>query len=186
MTHLRQELKRRTQASHNLLDAAMSDADIASPQGFTHFLQSHQMGYDALLSRDVMEPMANLLQDLRDRCRADLKALGTRPIQRQAATPDYLDPLAIDYVIGGSSFGAEVLRRRWKDTQDASVRAASAYFSAPSRMTVWRSFLDDAASIPAESPRANQIILDANKVFGVFLAAAKTARQGDELTDARS
>ena len=83
MTHLRQELKRRTQASHNLLDAAMSDADITSPQGFTHFLQSHQMGYDALLSHDVMEPMANLLRDLRDRCRADLKALGKRPIQSQ-------------------------------------------------------------------------------------------------------
>ena len=53
------------------------------------------------------------------------------------------------------------------------MRGAGAFFGMPSRGAAWRLFCEDAAATPAQGEEADAILRDANRVFGLYLAALR-------------
>ena len=122
-----------------------------------------------------------LLGDLVER---DLEALDTQPVYVTPTWPDVPDGMAMDYVLFGSRLGTQVLRRRWAVGSDPVVKAADAYFSAPSFISAWQQFCRDAERLPAQSELADQVVADANHLFDFYASCASEAQSKTETMNA--
>lgn len=175
---LRMRLKSGTRERHDLLDEIVSRFDMAHAGGFARFLRMQHAAHARLAPLCADPALARRLTDISERSVQDLRRLGVAlPTVAKAAGGPF-DSVALSYVIGGSAFGSGILEKRWSASTDPKVRSASAYFSAPSRMPTWRAFLEDAVSVPEGTPREALVIADANRVFDLFLDAAREASSG--------
>ncbi|MEL6957859.1 MAG: biliverdin-producing heme oxygenase [Pseudomonadota bacterium] len=166
-TSLRARLREDTRERHHALDQRVSSYDLTTPSGFMCFLT---MQVTALRS---IEPHAkdaasyNAIQDLRARAQADLHHFDQpRPMGRAIKAPS---ALAVDYMIGGSRLGTQVLKRRWQDARDPLVRKASAYFTAPSYIDLWQGFCATAERIPPYGAVADRIVNDVDDLFSFYV-----------------
>ena len=167
---LRSRLRAETADDHARLDSAISTADVATRSGFVRFMQTHEAAFRALDSV-ARSPQ---LHDLADRAARDLQSLGAEAVvlpRIEAA----LDPWAVEYVVQGSRLGTKVLKRRWQESTDPQVRAASAYFDAPSDPAAWRSTCDALDALPAKGAEADRIVADARRIFDIFSDALARA-----------
>ena len=173
MPNLRERLRAGTRARHEDVDAAFSQLDLRERDGLARFLDAQGGALRAIRctsGRHAAEAGA-LRAEMLGAVEADLRHLGHRA--ERAPPPVDLHPTAVLYILLGSALGAQVLRRRWLASGDPLVRGAGAYFGLPPRGAAWRLFCEEAAATPAQGEEADAILRDANRVFGLYLAALR-------------
>lgn len=174
--NLRTRLRSDLTEVHATLDSQISAFDLRTRTGFASFLRIQHGGLSALHHAGAGDLTRDAIADLQDRARLDLLTLGVPPLTRAETLPGDLHPLAVDYVIAGSRLGSQLLHKRWLSSDDTAVRAASAYFSAPGHIDLWKAFCGRAAALPAEGPESDRILRHAAAIFALFghHAAAET------------
>lgn len=116
----------------------------------------------------------NMIDDLRDRARADLDRLGIAAHEGAvmpavtAFVASRVHPLAIEYVVAGSRLGNAVLTKRWRNGSAHGAGAASDYFTASDHLDAWKSFVRQAEAMPASGDMADAVVRDAADVFLLF------------------
>jgi heme oxygenase len=119
----------------------MSKLDLTKRHGYCRFLQSHHFAYvrlAAMLNSPVVEELAGLLA-------TDLECLGCEAID--LSEPDTLKVssnaphmIGVSYVLGGSHFGKNVLRKRWSKSDDAAVKDSGRFLQSDGNRKLWLNF----------------------------------------------
>ncbi|WP_425093504.1 hypothetical protein [Tropicimonas sp. S265A] len=169
-------LRRALRAPHDVLDDLLSKFDLTSQDGLACFLRVHQGGLSTIARSAPSEDLCRVVNDLEARAKKDLITLGccpTNDIVGEDEILDALDPVALDYILGGSQMGNSVLKKRWEAATDPTVRSASAFFSATSARDLWPRYLSVADTMPGTSTRAEGITRDASRIFQIYADLAK-------------
>ncbi|RYH00985.1 hypothetical protein EU805_16140 [Salipiger sp. IMCC34102] len=168
----RHDLKARTQAEHDRVDAALSALNLAVAPDFIRFLSLHRACFGAMVQACTHgSAMQDTLNDICTRIDDDLHTLGAPPVASLPVDLGRVDPLALDYMLEGSRLGSKVLRRAWVQSDDVVVRKAGRYFATPAPVERWRAVCAKLSDIDADSPRAACIVADAKRLFGLFTFA---------------
>ncbi|TNJ48425.1 biliverdin-producing heme oxygenase [Phaeobacter sp. B1627] len=170
--NLRLMLRHGLRTAHDALDASVSRFDLTEIDGMIAFLRVQEAALARLPMSQASGPTAAAIADLTERARADLQQRGVSCLQIESPDLSRLHPLAVDYVIGGSRLGAEVLQRRWASGRAAELGVGGQYMSAPRYIDIWRDFCASAADISGGTPLARRICGDASDLFALFETAA--------------
>ncbi|MEO1640114.1 MAG: biliverdin-producing heme oxygenase [Pseudomonadota bacterium] len=174
---LRLRLREDTKTAHRALDVRVSGFDLQRPEGLAGFLAMQSGALQYLLTLDPEPDCAAVMQDLLQRADDDLVTLGARRATLPENALTEAHPLAIDYVIGGSRLGTQVLKQRWATSTHPLVQTADAYFGAPTHIAHWKAFCATAEAMPADSAEADLIVIDARRLFVFYEVCAVAARQ---------
>lgn len=140
---LRDQLKQRTRARHDAVEARFDRHDIATLHGLEATLRAHAIALDWCVAvlPGFMVAERNQLKALRFAASCDLRRLGlfdqTSPPRPDNWTVPH--PLGLIYVIAGSRLGARVLLKRLAGSGDERVLAATAYLACPAGDDLWQS-----------------------------------------------
>ena len=155
---------------------------IAHP--ISRFFLTHQLAYRALLAA---LPRRNWVSGVL-RCglsalNEDLQVLGVSGLNRpMIGLRDPIHPLGVAYVVCGSHFGKQVLRRRWAVSADPQVQAAGAYLASDHLKAGWFRFLDEIEFLTDPVNDLHLLAADADKTFALFydsLIAVKNWKSAD-------
>lgn len=145
--------------------------DIAERDGFLIFAQVHFACFGILLGSETKSARGkDMLGEMVDALDKDLRRLGSTEHRVPRSTGMNFDPLALDYMVGGSRLGTKILRKRWAATLDPKVQDADTYFNLTSDPNYWRETCDALADITVDGPRAQRILNDTQAMFGLFEA----------------
>ena len=175
--NLRQRLLRDLKSAHDDLDGLVSRFDLGENGGLKAFLLMHEAALKNIPLTHLGTAATTAVGDLLQRARLDLATLGVRPMVLDRPLNRNIQPLAVDYVIGGSRLGAEVLKRRWQASPTARSGSGTAYMNAPRHLDAWRSFCEDALTLAADTPYADNVVRDAADIFALFMTSAEKAYQ---------
>ncbi|WP_095588255.1 biliverdin-producing heme oxygenase [Actibacterium ureilyticum] len=165
----RKALKDATQPDHERVDRLLSAFDIATRDGFASFLAVHRRCYLAMLRAAAPGGTAsNSLDGMLADIEIDLATLNAPHDVDPAPVAKQVDALALDYLIEGSRLGTQVLKRAWAGSRDPIVQEARAYFTTAPISGRWAEVCRALSEIPADSPRAETIIRDTKRLFGMF------------------
>ncbi|MEX0280109.1 MAG: hypothetical protein AB3N13_02835 [Arenibacterium sp.] len=162
----------------------MSRFDLTTVTGLSGFLAMQSSALIALKPLAEDARCNELVLSLIGLAECDLEVLDTQPVHM---TPEWSKPpdmMAIDYVILGSRIGTQVLRKRWARSDAPLVKAASAYFSAPSFIALWHQFCRVAEQSPAQGQNADQVVKDAKHLFEFYASCANAALSETETVNA--
>lgn len=175
----RDALRAATRDSHEGVDAAFGQFDLADEASYRAFLTAHarvvpsvEAFLDAHQPADL-QPWAEVRRW--PALRADLAALGIAPPATVpfAMASDIASVCGVTYVLEGSRMGGALLSRR------VAPGLPSAYLGAPPQIPLWRAFfagLDDHLATPDAVDRACQAALQTFQVFHAAGAAATEAQ----------
>lgn len=177
---LRDRLRADTRAAHDALDRGFERFDLATREGLGGFLAAHGAALGALRSTPGKgsEQAEALRRDAVAAVEGDLQSLG-RQAGPAVAGPG-LHPSAVLYVLLGSRLGLRVLERRWAASVDPRVAGAGRLFGLAGRVAEWRRFCEEAGAESGEGPEADRVVADAERAFGLYLAALRDAGSGPE------
>tara|TARA_R110002012_G_scaffold232467_1_gene405291 strand:- start:11008 stop:11565 length:558 start_codon:yes stop_codon:yes gene_type:complete len=168
----RHALRDRSRKDHDLVDRMITTLDITRLDDFANFLQIHLSCFVLMQSR-ASEPCLSTatLSDMIAELAADLDILSAKPKTPPLPLPRKLDPLAIDYMVAGSRLGSKILCKRWGASTDPRVRRANNYFGQAGDPKLWPATCRALTAIPADGPRAADIVKDTKTQFQLFAAA---------------
>lgn len=169
---LRHRLRADLRDSHGQLDAIVSQFDLCKIDGLTAFLSMHAMALNGLDVSDGVLSTETLIGTMRDRAVQDLRQVDAPFAAGPPLPPIQVHHLSIEYVIGGASLGMSVLKERWAQSLQPTVRAMNAYFSASFPRDVWSSFCNRARQIGADDPLSDTVVSDAIAIFDRYIACA--------------
>lgn len=172
---LRQRLRHETTMAHEALDTRLSKLELTKVGGLSVFLEAQSMALGALEKMSEQARTSETIRILHRAADADLNSLGVNPTQNPPSLAARPEPLAIDYIVAGSRLGTAVLRKRWAEATDPTVKNASSYFTAPVFIETWREFCQTADSLPGDCASSDRIVADANALFDFFEACALRA-----------
>lgn len=103
----RSHLRRVTRVAHERVDAAFGNFALATPKGYSSFLQAHDIALAWVAGSSIVE-----VGPLRGHIAADLADQGQRPWNIPFVGPRTRGHgLGVGYVLAGSHFGAQLLVR---------------------------------------------------------------------------
>ena len=165
-------LRHGLRTAHDALDASVSRFDLTGIDGTIVFLCLQGAALARCPISEASSATAAAIADLTARARADLHRRGVSCLRMDTPNLSRLHPLALDYVIGGSRLGAEVLQRRWADGPAAELGIGDGYMSAPRYIEIWRDFCARAAEIPGDTALGHRICGNVSELFALFETAA--------------
>lgn len=177
-------LKAGTQRQHDSVDALFSSFDLHQYEGYARFLSLHAWCFTQLLAQADEPCLTHIL--LADMCAAleqDLTSLGhPRAAARlgDVGLSGPMDPLAIDYVVAGSRLGSQILKQRWADARDQSVRRAGMYLGLRHDPALWRAVCARLSQIKPDSPRALRVMDDVCAIFDLFAVSGRAGQTDTE------
>ena len=167
--NFRIHLREQTRLDHADMDQIFSNLDIATRSDFIAFERIHLACFEAMTGVETLNKMTNrLLAEIVSGLRADLAVMQQKQPEIEVNPFGQIDPLAVDYVLGGSRMGTKVLRQRWSQSTDQNVKDANVYFNLPADPTFWRDVCDALSKIEMGSVRADKIISDTRQIFELF------------------
>jgi len=173
-TTLRERLRTGTRAAHDDVDHAFAPHDLAKFPGYVAFLRSHAKALKSLT------PDPALPTRLRCRISLDIGLIAHDLTQLGAALPDgslcetrHHHPIAVEYVLLGSSMGLRVLSKRWGRSSDPRVLGTSSFLRSD-RSKEWRPFCNRLTAMPATGAIADRVVLDSQRIFSAFARAARS------------
>ena len=176
--NLRRRLQRDLANQHSALDDLVSQFDLTDEQGMAGFLWMHFVALSNIKHTAPRADTKAMIQDLLKRIETDLDLIRvSKNMHAKCDIYECNEPLAAEYVLGGSRLGAEVLKRRWQGSALAASGVGQAYMTAPRHLNVWRGFCEVAERMPAHSAQADRITLDAGRIFDFYTATALQARE---------
>lgn len=128
---LRQYLREKTRNDHEATEVAFMVHDLTTLTGLTRFLLAHYQANAAIEKSQTNLPWPI---DLPSPPSA-LPSLAASLSELGLSTPPDLpvvnlpEPIGAAYVIAGSRFGNQVLKRRWQANENSSALKAGAYFN---------------------------------------------------------
>ncbi len=167
--NFRVDLRERTRHDHSDMDELFSLFDVAERTDLLSFMRIHLACFGALAVVSAAGTVANqLLSDIIAGLRTDLETLQNDKPKIFLNPIAKLDPLAVDYVLGGSRMGTKLLRVRWSQSSDPRVKEANAYFNLSSYPQFWQTTCQELAKIQMNSDRAEKIVADTTEIFNLF------------------
>jgi len=82
-------------------------------------------------------------------------------------------PLAIEYILVGSSLGLRMLIKRWQGTSDPRVESTCNFLRGADRTPLWRDMCDRLACLPADTAEADAITADCRRIFDLYAREAQ-------------
>ncbi len=169
-TTLRWRLRADLKEDHDRLDRAVTNFDLRTSGGLAAFLRLQEAALTRLCPLAPAAGVAAAMWDLRDRARSDLASLGVTRLEGTLPPMGVPHPLSVDYVIAGSRLGSRILRARWEEASDPSVKAARAYMTAPDYVGLWREFCEASEQLPATGEYADRVTEGAAAIFRLYLS----------------
>ncbi|MGR3572306.1 response regulator [Brevirhabdus sp.] len=172
MTNLRERLSSDTRCDHERVDARFSALDLKDHVDYGRFLAAQRAAFCTILPLIEQPGGDEVISHIRTVVRAidrDLSILG-HDIPPPLSPVDItgLDALACAYILGGSRMGTRVLRRTWRQSPDPLVLSAGTYFGLDTDNAHWRAIVADLSARPATDARADRVVADARRIFGLF------------------
>lgn len=167
--NFRLHLREQTRVDHASMDQLFSRLDIAKKSDFITFARIHLSCFEAMarvepLSATTRQMLAGIVAGLQ----SDLKKMQQNQDKIDVKPFGRIDPLAVDYVLGGSRMGTKLLRIRWSQSTDQNVKDANAYFNLPSNPLFWQGVCHELSLIRVGSERAKSIIRGTKQIFELF------------------
>lgn len=159
-----------TAKSHNRIDRRLGALDLTSVEGLSKLLGVHYLVrslYAAKVqSGEAEDPFLSALE-------SDLNSLAiSRPIWGHTPTRLNYHPLGYRYVMAGSQLGARLLHRQWSAATNATVCSAGQFLHANVESRDWPILLGEMNAIRVDDAEQADILVAANRVFGLFDRAA--------------
>lgn len=177
--NVRTALRTATRSEHDRVDAAFSQYDLASRDGYRRFLlrqaRAHLPVEAALDAAGAGAAIADWPARKRgDRIRADLADLGCADIPEQPFTGFESTAAMLGglYVLEGSRLGGAVLRKRVSNGLPTRFLSDGSSFA-------WRTLLDVLETKLRSPEEIAGAIAGARRVFACFEAAARRAVEND-------
>lgn len=174
-SNLRERLQHDLRDAHSKLDDTISLFDLTVREGFIGFLRTQECALSQIPLQACREATRAAVEDLTARARTDLTAFGTMPLATSDVLSTHPQSEALDYVIGGSCLGSQVLKKRWQSASSSHQNVGAAYMNAPNYLSLWRDFCDKAKRSPAHSEHADRVVHDAAELFALFSRSAVRA-----------
>lgn len=178
---VREILKRETDPAHRRVDVAFGALDLRARGDFTVFLAAHARAIEQIEQWvRAAWPEGAFPAGLAAAARADLAALnapapaGGETVWGETARVQDGDPLeavGAAYVVAGAHFGAGVLRKAWRESQDPAVAAAGRYLGSDLMKRYWPRFLARLEAFAPEPVTVQPMIAGALKAFAAFETA---------------
>lgn len=180
----RDTLRHASRPDHDRVDAAFSDLDLADRADFAVFCRIHMACFAALARQpDLDHATVALLARAQAALARDLAHLGEDATAPDPRIGHAFDPDAVAYVVAGSRLGSQVLRKRWAQTTDPTLRAANCYFTLPGDGAHWKDVCHALSQISPDGPRAQRIVADTKAIFAMFFAAFQHIRNPVRIGD---
>ncbi|MCB1461160.1 MAG: hypothetical protein KDJ90_01745 [Nitratireductor sp.] len=173
--NLRGRLQSELRSTHAGLDRVVSQFNLSSRAGIVGFLRMQEAALGQIPLGACNSATRRVVEDLATRARRDLDTLNIPTLILEKNFEGKPDRHALDYVIGGSRLGSQVLKRRWKSAAVSLGGVGTSYMTAPSHLGIWRDFCELASDFPSNTEHADTIVRDASVVFALFRHAADLA-----------
>lgn len=174
--NLRDRLRAETRAPHNRVDHAFKPHDLADYSGYVSFLSAHWLALGVLAAdRALPVRLLTCIRVDRANLQCDLARLGRPTPPPLAAVPRHYHPLAVEYLLIGSSLGFRVLERRRAAACDRRVLSSTDFLRGADRSAQWRQLCGRLGALPARSTDADIIVSDCMAIFEIYTRAATHA-----------
>lgn len=165
---LRIQLKDETRSDHDRLDAQLSSVDLSGRSGLGVFLLM-QAGALSVLEPMMADPLYPPPPSQLALVKADLKtlSLAAEPFSPSCGTAG-LHPVGLIYVVAGSHFGNNMLRRNWAQATDPQVLLAGKFLNSVAMKEYWPHFADYLKQSAFGANERKHIIDSAKACFRIF------------------
>ncbi len=176
---MRSMLKAQTSAAHTRVDQAISGLCLTDRRQYLTFLRTHQLAYRALLAALPRRNwVTTLVADVLKTLDADIAALDADgPALPMISCTEPLHHLGVAYVICGSHFGKNVLRKRWSRSGDTQMQAAGQYLSSDLLAKGWQHWLRELDGLRDPPRDFHKLGLDADRTFEMFCDCLLVVKQ---------
>ncbi len=139
---LRDALRSELDGHHSATEAAFESFDLTTRSGYIRFLLSHHLSvkklHDAHSCPNTFGlDFGVLLADIS----ADLSALCVSPLSSSFEGQPPSDALGVTYVVAGSHFGSQFIRRKMLNSQDLPEDGCYRYLESSHLKGVWKNIL---------------------------------------------
>lgn len=139
---LRDALRSELDGHHANTEAAFELFDLTTRAGYTGFLRSHLLSLSTMKSVHAEPNIYGLdFQHLENEILKDLEALNAQPFYAPLKTHIPTDPLGVSYVVSGSHFGSQFLRKKMRSSRDLPEEGCYRYLESSHLKNVWKNIL---------------------------------------------
>ena len=139
---LRDVLRSELDGYHANTEAAFELFDLTTRAGYTGFLRSHLLSLATMKSVHAELNVYGLdFEHLENEILEDLKALNAQPLYVPLETHIPTDPLGVTYVVSGSHFGSQFLRKQMRSSRDLPEEGCYRYLESSHLKNVWKNIL---------------------------------------------
>ncbi|MDF1679859.1 hypothetical protein [Ponticaulis sp.] len=139
---LRDALRSELDGHHANTEAAFELFDLTTRAGYTGFLRSHLLSLSTMKSVHAEPNIYGLdFQHLENEILKDLEAINAPPLYAPLKTHIPTDPLGVSYVVSGSHFGSQFLRKKMRSSRDLPEEGCYRYLESSHLKNVWKNIL---------------------------------------------
>lgn len=139
---LRDALRSELDGYHANTEAAFELFDLTTRAGYTGFLRSHLLSLSTMKSVHAEPNVYGLdFQHLENEILKDLEALNTQPLYVPLESHIPTDALGVTYVVSGSHFGSQFIRKTMLSSRDLPEDGCYRYLESSHLKNVWKNIL---------------------------------------------